>query len=256
MFKRAAVVAVSCGALLAGCGSTASANTDEVISNLVEAGFPAEDILVADGAVYVGGDAHVSLEASREMLSSGEGSHELHRTTNIVGPNVTVICVNPTAAFRSYSRLIQGLELALANYNALGLRIRFILGATTGCHATITAETMTGAGGSAGYPSNGLPYGRINIGTGLNSYSLDMVEHVITHELGHTIGLRHTDYYNPRISCGTIGPGPEGVGSVGAIQIPGTPPPTPGGSLMNTCIPPDTDGEFTPSDIVGLNFIY
>ncbi|AEI68698.1 M57 family metalloprotease [Corallococcus macrosporus] len=256
MFQRAAVVAVSCGVLLAGCGRGASGTTDEVISNLIEAGFPAEGIRVADGAVYVGGDAHVSLEASREMLDPGEGSHELHRTTNIVGPNVTTICVNPTATFRSHSRLMQGLELALANYNALGLRIRFIQGATASCHAMITAATMTGAGGSAGYPSNGLPYGRIYIGTGLSSYSLDRVEHVITHELGHTIGLRHTDFYNPSISCGTTGPGPEGVGTVGAIQIPGTPPPTPGGSLMNTCIPPDTDGEFTPSDIVGLNFIY
>lgn len=64
----------------------------------------------------MGGDAHVSIDASREMLKPGDGSHELHGTTNIVGPNVTAICVNPTAAFRSNSRLRQGLDLALANY--------------------------------------------------------------------------------------------------------------------------------------------
>ena len=51
---------------------------------------------------------------------------------------------------------------------------------------------MTGAGGSSGFPSGGCPYGTINIGTGLNSYSVDVVEHVITHALG----LRHSDYYN------------------------------------------------------------
>ncbi|WP_426750318.1 M57 family metalloprotease [Myxococcus sp. Y35] len=256
MSKRAAVVAVSCGALLAGCGSGASAETDEVVSHLVEAGLPADDIRVADGAVYLGGDAHVSLDASREMLKPGEGHHELHRTINLVGPNVTRICVNPTAVFNAYNRLSQGLDLALANYNALGLRLHFVRGPTTGCTATITVTTTAGAGSSAGYPSNGLPYGHIYVGTGLSSYSLDRAEHAITHAIGHTIGLRHTDHFDPSISCGTTIPGPEGSGGIGFIPIPGMPPPSPGGSIMNTCIPPDTDGEFTPSDIAGLNYLY
>lgn len=202
MFKRAAVLVMSCGALLTGCGTDLEAENQEIIANLIEAGFPADDIMIVDGAVYVGRDAHVTIEASREMLQPGKESLEQYRTTNLVGSSVTKICVNPTSTFNSYSRLSQGLDYAISNYNAMGLRIYFARGPTTGCTANIKAQTMSGTGGSAGFPSGGLPYHTINIGTGLQNYSVDVNEHVITHELGHAIGFRHSDYYNRSISCG------------------------------------------------------
>ena len=233
MFKKAAVLVVSCGVMVAGCGTDPQTENEEIVSNLVQAGFPADDIMIVDNAVYVGRDAHVTLEASREMLQVGEGSAEQYRTTNLVGTSVTKICVNPTSAFNSYTRLSQGLDLAIQNYNQLGLRITFARGPTTGCTANITAQTMSGTGGSAGFPSGGKPYGTINIGTGLQNYSADVNEHVITHELGHCIGFRHSDYYDRSISCGSGGD--EGQSTVGAIHIPGTPTTaTVGGSVMNS----------------------
>ncbi|AKQ67940.1 Milk-clotting protease [Myxococcus hansupus] len=243
--------------LLAACGGDSPTENDEIVANLREAGLPAADISIVDGSVYLGHDAHVSLEASREMLQPGDGSQEHYRTTNIVGSQVTRICVVPTAAFQSISRLSQGLDHALANYNALGLRITFTRISSGSCPVTITATTMAGVGHSAGFPANGLPYRQIAIGTGLATASLDVVEHVITHALGHTLGLRHTDYFNPSISCGSGAPPSQEPVGVGAIHIPGTPSvPSPGGSIMNTCYPPDTDGEFTPYDIMALNFLF
>ncbi|QSQ17883.1 zinc-dependent metalloprotease [Myxococcus landrumensis] len=254
MLKQAAVLVASCGALMVGCGSDVEGNNnEEIVSNLLKAGFPSNDIMVVDDAVYVGQDAHVTLEASREMLQS-EGP-EQYRTTNLVSSTVRKICVNPTAGFNSYSRLSQGLDLAIANYNGLGLSFTMARGPTTGCNANITATTMSGAGGSAGFPSGGLPYGTINIGTGLQSYSVDVNEHVITHELGHAIGFRHSDYYNRSISCGSGGN--EGAAGVGAILINGTPSTaTVGGSIMNSCFRSTETGEWTSTDITALNVLY
>jgi len=256
MFKKAAVLVASCGALLTGCGVDQEAENQQIISNLIQAGFPENDIQIFDGRVFVGLDAHVTREASEEMLQTDQGIQEQYRTTNLVGTSVTKICVNPTSTFNSYSRLSAGLDAAIANYNGLGLRITFARGPTTGCTANITAQTMSGTGGSAGFPSGGRPYGTINIGTGLQSYSADVNEHVITHELGHAIGFRHSDYYNRSISCGGSATN-EGTAGVGAIHISGTPTTaTVGGSVMNSCFRSTETGEWTSSDRTALNALY
>ncbi|KFE61106.1 zinc-dependent metalloprotease [Hyalangium minutum] len=255
MFKKTAVLVMSCGALLAGCGTDLQSENEQIISNLVEAGYPRQDIMVVEDKVYVGLDAHVTLQASQEMLGT-VGTPEQYQTTNIVGTSVTKICVVPTSTFNSYSRLSAGLDLAIENYNSQNLRIRFARGSASDCNATITAQTSTGAGGSAGFPSGGKPYGTINIGTGLQSYSNDVNEHVITHELGHAVGFRHSDYYNRAISCGGSASN-EGTAGVGAILIPGTPSTaTVGGSIMNSCFRSTETGEWTASDKTALNYLY
>ncbi|MCY1041861.1 zinc-dependent metalloprotease [Corallococcus sp. bb12-1] len=256
MFKKAAVLVATCGAFLSGCGNDVQLENQEIISNLVEAGFPETDIMVVDDAVYVGRDALVTLEASREMLQPGKESLEQYRTTNLVASTVTKICINPTSGFNSYSRLSAGLDAAIQNYNQLGLSFTMARGPTTGCSANITATTMSGAGGSAGFPTGGRPYGTINIGTGLQSYSADVNEHVITHELGHAVGFRHSDYYNRAISCGGAASN-EGTAGVGAILIPGTSSTaTVGGSIMNSCFRSTETGEWTASDKTALNYLY
>ncbi|WP_375758350.1 zinc-dependent metalloprotease [Corallococcus exercitus] len=256
MFKRAAVLVVGWGALLSGCGTDLEQEHQEIVSNLLEAGFQAGDIQVSEEAVHVGGDARVSVEASREMLQSGEGSAEHYRTTNVVSTSlVKKICINPTSTFTSLSRLSQGLDMAIQNYNALGLCFSMVRGPATGCNATIVATTMAGTGYNSGYPSGGKPYGTITIGTGWNTAPLDTVEHILTHELGHALGMRHSDYYSQVISCGTGGS--EGTAGVGAILIPGTPSTSyVNGSIFNACLPPNPTGEFTSTDITALRYLY
>ncbi len=256
MFKRAAVLVASCGALLSGCGTDVQTENEEIVSNLVEAGFPLSDIQIVDELVYVGNDAHVTLEASREMLQPGEGSAEQYRTTNLVSSSVTKICIIPTSQFNSYSTLSAGLDLAIENYNSQNLSFVMARGSAPDCSATISARTTSGTGGSAGFPTGGKPYGTINIGTGLQSYSVDVSEHVITHELGHCIGFRHTDYYNRSISCGGAVSN-EGASNVGAIHIPGTPTDARvGGSIMNSCFRSSESGEWSSSDKTALSYLY
>jgi hypothetical protein len=258
MFRNAGVLVLS--ALMAACQRGPTAEQEQIISNLIQAEFPEDDIQLYDGDVYVGRDAHVTLDASRELRFDmtkldPRAACELRYPTNVAGQSVTKICVNPSASFNSYSRLSQGLDAAINNYNELGLRITFARGPTTGCTANISADTMSGTGGSAGFPSGGRPYGAIKIGVGLQNYSADVNERIITHELSHTIGFRHADYFSRTLSCGSVGD--VGAGTKGAILITGTPPTAiVGGSVMTSCISSTETGEWTSSDRTALNYRY
>ncbi len=261
MSIRAVTFAISCSALAFGCGtdsrSSTADETQEIVDNLVQAGFPRNDIQVVAGQVYVGNDAVVSLKASREMLQGDSGtSEEQYRTTNLVSSSVTTICVDGSDFTGKFSTALNN---AIDNYNDVGLSFTLVRtsGSTSGCDAVITGvmEDDT-VGGSSGFPSGGLPYDTINIGSGLSSYATSTITHVVTHEIGHTIGFRHSDYYNRSISCGGSSSN-EGSAGIGAIRISGTPSTaTVGGSIMNSCFRTTETGEFTSTDITALQALY
>ena len=245
-----------CGTLLMGCAvDQGDDETSEIVDNLLQAGYPESEIAIVDGLVYAGRDAHVTLEASREMIADVGPGEEQYRTTNLVGAGVSKICVIPSSSLAGTAQLSQGLDLAIENYNQLGLQFTLARGDAADCSARIYGKVAGPVGGSSGFPSNGLPYGEFQVGSGLKRYSVDVNEHVITHELGHTIGLRHSDYYNRSISCGSGGN--EGDGGVGAILIEGTSPTaTRGGSLMNSCFRSSETGEWLGDDVKALQVLY
>ncbi|MBK7536112.1 MAG: protease [Myxococcales bacterium] len=261
------IAVLGCAVLGGACvGEVGDPELDETVDNLVKAGFPRADIRIHEGAAYVGNDAKVSLAASREMIRSSvaAGSREQYRTSNLVSRNVRSICIRGHADARfdgaAVGVLAQGANLAMANYNELNLvfTMRFVGEgqSTAGCDAIIEATVVDGFGGVAGFPENGLPFGNIEIGIGLASFGVDVAEHVITHELGHAVGFRHSDFYDRSISCGGASVD-EGQDDVGAIHIPGTPTDAEaGGSLMNSCFRAQETGEFAQGDIVALRLGY
>ncbi|MCA9705475.1 MAG: hypothetical protein KDK70_06495 [Myxococcales bacterium] len=237
---------------------------EETIENLKAAGFPESEIeVLEDGTVFVGSDAVVSLEASREMAGirrvasdlEDEDDFRQYRTNNLVSSSVTKICIVPSASFNGNATLSAGLDQAIANYNGQGLSFTMQRNGT-GCSATITANTDNSGGGSAGFPSGGLPYNTINIGTSVASYGVSVAKHVISHELGHCVGFRHSDYYNRSISCGGAATN-EGTAGVGAVLIPGTPgTAVANGSVMNSCYNSGSTGVWTASDVTALQELY
>jgi hypothetical protein len=237
--------------------------TDEIIDNLRLAGYPEAEIEVReDGVVIVGGDAMVSLEASREMIGSvdpeeqGDGdAFRQYRSYNLVSSSIGLICINGTALTGTLST---GLDNAISNYNNLPLSFDMVRtgDAPMGCDAEIKIHLTSGAGGLSSFPEGGIPYDSVSIGSGIAGYGTAVATHVITHELGHSIGLRHSDYYNRAISCAGVVYN-EGQGGVGAVQIPGTPATAVyNGSIMNACYNPGNTGVFTPSDVVALEELY
>ena len=234
----------------------------EIVDNLVAAGYPEAEIgVLVVGTVYVGDDALVSLEASREMAGLDKEGNPIddfrqYHTNNLVDASVTKICVNPTAGFAGNANLSAGLDQAISRYNAQNLGFTLQRNGT-GCSANITANMDNSGGGVAGFPAGGLPYTSITIGQTVGGYGVAVASHVIAHELGHCIGFRHTDYFNRAISCGG-GASNEGDGGVGAVHIPGTPTTdiTAETSVMNSCFSLSSTGVWTPSDVTALQYLY
>ena len=111
----------------------------------------------------------------------------------------------------------------------------------------------------AGFPKGGSPFNQILVNTYFyNSYTTrNDVASTLTHEIGHCIGLRHTDYMNRVFSCG-VKPGEnpnEGSGNSGVIHIPGTPGTPEANSFMLACSD-GSDRQFTSNDIIALKTLY
>lgn len=233
--------------------------TQEIVDNLAAAGFPEHEIgVLADGTVYVGQDAVVSLEASREMAGvagDDDDAFRQYRTTNLVDASIATICVDGSDFNQALS---DALDASIANFNGENLSFTMVRDDSpgAGCDAVITGNQVGGTGGSAGFPAGGLPYDTINIGSGIANYGQAVLTHVTTHELGHCVGFRHTDYFNRSISCGGS-PTNEGDAGVGAIHIPGTPTgAVENGSVMNSCYNLGSTGQWTSSDQDALAALY
>jgi Dual-action HEIGH metallo-peptidase len=141
---------------------------------------------------------------------------------------------------------VQGLINAVQRYNNMGLGIRFNLtwGPDRGNNEIIVQNDINGGDGAvAGFPSWGKPFHTCDIGNDFKYKDLRVTTNVIAHEIGHCIGLRHTDYFD-RFSCGR-GDDNEGDAGIGAVQLNNTTSWRDYNSVMNACY---AQGDNVPYD--------
>lgn len=266
--------AAVCSLMLYSCkkdGANSNTTTpvpQSVLDQLTAKGFSTDGVQTVDGGYLVEGDLFFTAE-SLSKVNPGPNlvvaQEEQYRTTNLVTglPRVIKIC-------NSYPTLkplfTAALDSTIARYNVLGLRLTFKRVANASqADINIIGEDLGGGGvlgRSSGFPTDqGKPASPITLnsrrGTYTASTDVQWLTTIIAHEVGHAIGMRHTDYANRKYSCGIRLPGNnEGQAGVGAIYIPGT---NPGyddpGSWMLACLD-GSNRPFNPNDIIALNYLY
>jgi len=237
----------------------------DVSSKITALGFSTDNMRKIGDNYLVEGDilltpANLSETSTSPTLRIAEV--EQYRTTNLVKNLPRTITVSVSNLPTVYATAA---AQAVARYNALNLTLKFQIVSSGGAIQLIGFNEGPSGGfitlGSSGFPtSSGNPYSQIQMNTNPAAYGtnpdLGYLTSVIQHEMGHCIGMRHTDYFNRNLSCGTGGGGNEGSSGVGAVHIPGTPTKTfDAGSWMLACSS-GTDRTFNANDKIALNYLY
>lgn len=218
-----------------------------------------QKMLLPDGSFMenylIEGDIAMT-EEQMQTMSSVSITDKQYRTYNLVSSPKTINVIGYTGGSQALtSKQRTALEWAINNYNRLNLGINFTLtfGTNYSPYDIVVYQNQNGeAGGVAGFPSGGDPYKYVQIYSGMEAYDTNTNEHVMTHEIGHSVGLRHTDWFS-RQSCGQSG---ESADPDGAVHIPGTPTGFDSNSIMLACFSANEDGEFGYYDSVALNYLY
>ena len=211
------------------------------------------------------------LEAGEYDLASTENQAKQYRTRNLVSTGrrsrkIRVIGYKGGGDGKLTHRMKAGLRRAVGNLNALNIKMHFSLSyysnwgkAVKDADIFVYRVKNSKSGGKAGFPSNGNPYKWVRIYSGMDGKPTDGQEHIMTHEIGHCLGLRHTDYATRHSCQGISSVHNEGQGSHGAIHIPGTTSSAYGDSksIMMACFSSyNTKGEFTSNDKKALEKMY
>ncbi|HVI47180.1 MAG TPA: M57 family metalloprotease [Chitinophaga sp.] len=236
-----------------------TAISGDVIAQIKALGFNTNELRRVDDGYVVEGDIFLS-DKSLTQKADGKklliAKEEQYRTNNLIAANGhREITVSVTGLPPAY---VAATDEAIARYNAQGLRITFRRVNSGGEIDIINANLGWGIlGQSAGFPdANGNPPSPIKLNAGYigNSPNQAYMATIIAHEIGHTIGFRHTDYFNRAYSCGSGGN--EGDAGVGAINIPGTPTAADPNSWMLACVGANVSRPFNANDVIALRYLY
>lgn len=220
-------------------------------------------------------DAMISKERFLKTSVNDEVSKQ-YRTEHIVDTEIydtiSIFAVTGNSSFALSETAQEGVRDAIENWNNVfgGSTIKFkaFFSGNPADYNTedfdilITVQPNFPEGafsGRAEFPTeDGHPGPLLNISTTANGLNVnsDAIEHLITHELGHAIGFRHTDW-DTRASCVRHGVAEENEREPDAIYIFGTFPTffVQEDSIMNACFGA-TDGELSFWDETALRRLY
>lgn len=251
------------------CQDENAATADHLVSKQVldqiwSLGFSNENVEKIPEGYLVEGDIVLTdhdLSGQGDYLTLRVAETEQYRTTNLVTGLPRTITVSMDTHLNDTPGYSAALTEALARYNAENLQLHFTYSGTSGGEIHFKKQNGNFLA-SAGFPSGGNPYNLIklnsnSIGNGTTSTFINFCASIMAHEMGHCIGMRHSDYYNRAISCNGS-PSNEGDGGVGAILIPGTPATATNAanSWMLACVSLNQNRPFNNDDKTALAYLY
>ena len=195
--------------------------------------LPKEYFIFPDGTteerIFIGNDIALTETSLRDMQPpTEEQAKKQYRAQFLVtGASRTIDILGYTGndQFGLSARGQTGLQWAVNNYNRLNITLNFRLTYGTNfqdADMVVYDNSVNNPGiteGVTGFPSSqGRPNKFIQI-YNLDGSSNNVNELVVGHEMGHSIGFGHTDWFD-RLSCPRAFQGDEGGF---AQQIPGTP---------------------------------
>jgi hypothetical protein len=226
LFYAVLLISLAVGCSKENIKKTTSPTSDPVLERILKEGYVKSDIEEFPDRYIVQHDIIFYKKEPGQV--PGGPTTEQARSPYLVAPAYRHINVYLDGSFSTIN-LSGILDNVIAAYNAVGSGIQMSrVYSAASANITITQNSLQlGICGQAGFPySNGQPFNTVYISEyTLNYYGLTSTAQLtllLAHEIGHCVGLRHTNWQ------------PSGESS--AIPIPSTPA-TDGSSVMNggTC---------------------
>jgi len=240
-----------------------------VKDQIYAAGFGTSNIQKIEEGYLVEGDIVLTSEwlynnPARQILRTA--TEEQYHTTNLVTGLPRTISLSLSNKLMTKPGFFEALQESANRFNAVpgfdGITFTIASAGRGDINFVEGKFNTTTILATAGFPnSRGEPYNTVKVNSSsMNSYAspvwIGYLAHLFTHEIGHCIGFRHTNWFDRSLGCGGT-PSNEGAGGAGAIPIPGTPvaPNTDIDSWMLACI--NWPGHsFSAYDLIALDYLY